>query len=317
MNIVKSDPQEILYGDQQMNNFGLFVQDQFDVIKEKNGNPVLSSTVAARVDFNKVISGIQSFQVNPKFSLIYTPSVKNGIFSETAFRGLVGRAFRAPSIAEFILKKNYSEDLILYIILIYNLRKCFQLRSDSENNTRTRFTFDFALFFNSYNNLIQYVNVGNAINGPFQVQNVADAQIKGFEFYIDYNSNFKLNSNPFEYSFNIGYTYLNARDLSSNRKDDFLPYKPTDNFNFTTNFNYYGFNLNLNGRYLSGIDEVIFYKYEEPEDYFLFNAKLSKDITGKISVFIAANNLFNASYQELERIQAPNRNFSSGISLDF
>ena len=45
--------------------------------------------------------------------------------------------------------------------------------------------------------------------------------------------------------------------------------------------------------------------------------KLSKEITKKMSFFIAVNNLFDVSYQELERIQAPNRNFNSGFNLEF
>ncbi|MEO6694071.1 MAG: hypothetical protein ABIY50_07885, partial [Ignavibacteria bacterium] len=98
---------------------------------------------------------------------------------------------------------------------------------------------------------------------------------------------------------------------------EFLPYKPRHNFNFAVNFKYSGFNINFNGRYLSKIDEVIFYKYEEPQSYFLLNTKLSKDISRNISFFIAANNLLDKSYQELERIQAPNRNFNSGINIKF
>ncbi len=180
-----------------------------------------------------------------------------------------------------------------------------------------RFTLDMAFFFNQYQDLIQYVNTGNSIYGPFQVQNIADSQIKGFEFSIDYNSKLKIGSNPFEYFFNISYTYLNARDLSANRKDDYLPYKPVNNFLFTTNFAYYGFNLDVNGKYLSAIDEVLFYKLEEPESYFLVGMKLSKEITKKMSFFIGINNLFDVSYQELERIQAPNRNFNSGFNLEF
>ncbi len=317
LNIVKSDPSEILYGDQQMNNFGVFAQDQFDIIKEKNGNPILSSTVGARVDLNKVVSGIKSVQLNPKFSLIYTPAAVNNIFSNTAFRGLIGRAFRAPSIAEIYFKK----ELFGGFDFLYNPNLKPEEILSAEIGMRkqylNRFTFDFCVFFNKYQNLIQYVNTSTSPYGPFQVQNVADAQIKGFEFYIDYNSKLSLLKNPFEYFFNVSYTYLNARDLSANRKDDYLPYKPEHNFNFTTNFNYSGFDLNLNGRYLSRIQEVLFYKYEEPQAYFLFNIKLSKNLTDKISCFIAVNNLFDESYQELERIQAPNRNFNSGFSLEF
>ncbi len=317
MNIVKSDPQDILYGDQQMNNFGVFFQDQFKLIRDKNENSILESTIGARADFNKVISGVKSFQVSPKFSLIYTPAATNKIFNNTAYRFLVGRAFRAPSIAEIYFKK----ELFGGFDFIYNPDLKPEEMISAEVGLRkqflNRFTADFSFFFNKYDNLIQYVNTGTSLYGPFQVQNIAKSQIKGFEFYIDYNSKIKINSKPFEYFFNLSYTYLNARDLSKNRKDDFLPYKPAHNFNFTANLSYSGINLNINGRYLSKIDEVLFYKFEEPSSYFLLNMKLRKDITSKISIFVAVNNLLNESYQELERIQAPNRNYNSGISIEF
>ncbi len=317
MNIVKSEPQEILYGDQQMNNFGIFFQDQIKLIRDKFENPVLESTFGARVDFNKVISGVQSFQISPKLSLVYSPDTENKFINNTAYRFLVGRAFRAPSIAEIYFKK----ELFGGFDFLYNPdlkpEEMFSAEVGFRKQYNSRFTMDFSLFFNKYENLIQYVNVSNSLYGPFQVQNIANSQIKGFEFYIDYNSEIKLFQNPFEYFFNISYTYLNARDLSANRKDDYLPYKPVNNFSFTTNLNYSGINFNINGRYLSQVDEVLFYKLEEPASYFLLNLKLSKDITNKISFFVAVNNLLDESYQELERIQAPNRNFNSGFNLEF
>ncbi len=317
MNLVKSQPQEILYGNQQMNNFGLFVQDQIKVVKDKHDNPVLETTIGARGDLNKVISGVQSFQISPKFSVVYTPPLEKEFFNNTAFRFLIGRAFRAPSIAEIYFKK----ELFGGFDFIYNPNLLPEEMLSAEIGMRKQFlnriTADFAFFFNKYDNLIQYVNTGSSIYGPFQVQNVAKAQIKGFEFYLDYNSKFRLFQNPLEYFFNVSYTYLNARDLSGNRKDDYLPYKPANNFNFTTNFSYFGYNLNIDGRYLSAVEEVLFYKSEEPGSYFLLNLKLSKDITDKISFFIATNNLLNESYQELERIQAPNRNFNTGFNIEF
>ena len=317
MNIVKSDPQEILYGDQQMNNFGIFAQDQFKIIKDKFGNSELEATLGARVDLNKVVSGIKSFELSPKFSLVYSPVTSNDVIKNTAYRFLVGRAFRAPSIAEIYFKK----ELFGGFDFLYNPSLQPEQMISAEVGVRkqftNRFTLDMAFFFNRYQNLIQYVNTGTSIYGPFQVQNIADSQIKGFEFSIDYNSKLKIGSNPFEYFFNISYTYLNARDLSANRKDDYLPYKPVNNFLFTTNFAYYGFNLDINGKYLSAIDEVLFYKLEEPAAYFLLGMKLSKEITKKMSFFIGINNLFDVSYQELERIQAPNRNFNSGFNLEF
>lgn len=317
MNIVKSNPADILYGNQQMNNFGIFAQDQLKFLKDKNGNAELTSVIGARADYNKVISGIESFQVSPKFSLVYSPLTSNAVFSNTSYRMLAGRAFRAPSVAELYFKK----ELFGGFDFIYNPNLKPEDMLSAEIGFRkqylNRFTLDVSLFFNKYENLIQYVNVGNGIYGPFQVQNVADAQIKGFEVYIDYNSKINIAGNPLEYYFNAGYTYLDSRDVSANRKDDYLPYKPSHNFNFTTNLNYDGFNLNINGRYLSEIDEVLFYKLEEPDAYFLLNLKLSKNLFGNMSFFVAVNNLLNESYQELERIQAPNRNYNSGLSLQF
>jgi len=317
MNIVRSDPSDILYGNQQMNNFGVFAQDQMSILKDKNGKVILSSTAGLRLDYNKVVSGVNSFQLSPKLSFIYTPVALNKIFTNTSYRVLAGRAFRAPSIAEIYFKK----ELFGGFEFIYNPNlkpeEMLSFEIGLRKQYKNRFTLDLSLFFNDYDNLIQYVNIGNSLYGPFQVQNVARAQIKGFEFFIDYTSKLKLFRSSFEYYFNVGYSYLNARDLSQNRTNDYLPYKPAHNFNFTTNFKHSGFNLNINGRHLSKIDEVIFYKYEEPESYFLLNTKLSKDISGSISLFIAVNNFLNESYQELERIQAPNRNINSGINIKF
>ncbi|MBS1518490.1 MAG: TonB-dependent receptor [Bacteroidetes bacterium] len=317
MNIVKSDPEEILYGNQQMNNFGLFVQDQMKIIKDGKGDDILTSTIGVRGDYNKVISGISSFQLSPKISFVYTPVTLNSLLKNTSFRILGGRAFRSPSIAEIYFKK----ELFGGFDFIYNPNlkpeEMYSFEVGVKKQYLNRFTLDISFFYNYYENLIQYVNIGNSIYGPFQVQNVANSQIKGFEFYLDYNSRFQLFKLPLDYYFNLGYTFLQARDLSANRKDDFLPYKPEHNFNFTANITYFDFNLNVNGRYLSKVDEVLFYKFEEPKSYFLLNTKLSRKITGKLSFFISIDNLLNESYQELERIQAPNRNYNSGFSFEF
>ncbi len=47
------------------------------------------------------------------------------------------------------------------------------------------------------------------------------------------------------------------------------------------------------------------------------NMKLSKKIGSHVSLFAAVNNIFDKFYQELERIPAPNRNYNSGINIEF
>jgi len=315
-NVVRSSPAEILYGDQQQYNIGAFVQEQWNIFM-KNSVPVLSATIGGRFDYNKFIGSFEEMKVSPKLSLLYSPQSKSPILDNTSYRFLVGKAFRAPSIAELYFKKElfggfnfvYNPDLLPEDMISFEVgfRKQF----------KSRFNIDFSFFFNMYDNLIQYVNIGPTPLGPFQVQNVAKAQVKGFEFLIDYHSNINLFKEKFDYGIEFDYTYLDARDLSSGRSDDILPYKPKHLFNSNINLAYYGFNFNINGRYVSEVEEVYFFKYEEPKAYFIMNTKLSKTIGKNLSVFFAINNLTDEFYQELERIAAPNRNYNIGINIDF
>lgn len=315
-NVVRSSPASILYGNQQQYNIGAYVQEQWDIYS-KNNIPVLTSTIGGRFDYNKFIGSFEEKQFSPKLSLLYSPQSKSVILDNTSYRFLVGSAFRSPSIAELYFKK----ELFGGFNFVYNPNlkpeKMSSIEFGFRKQFKARFNLDVSVFYNLYDNLIQYVNIGPTPNGPFQVQNVAKAQIKGFEFYIDYNSTANIFNEKLHYGFEFDYTYLDARDLSSNRADEFLPYKPKNLFNSSINLGMFGFNYNISGKYVSKIDEVIFFKYEEPKAYFLLNMKLSKTIGKHVSLFVAVNNLTDQFYQELERIVAPNRNYNSGINIDF
>jgi len=314
-NVVRSNPAEILYGDQQVNNFGVFIQDQYKIINDKNGNSILSTTFGVRADYNGYVGFNKFTQLSPKISFLYSPVSKNIIFENTSFRLLAGRAFRAPSIAELYFKK----ELFGGFDFIFNPDLKPEEMLSAEVGFRKqydkRFTLDVSAYINEYDNLIQYVNIGGAISGPFQVQNIAKAQIKGLEFLIDYTSKLNVLKEPFGYGFSVNYSLIDAKDLSANRKEDYLPYKPKHILNFSTDLNWFGFNFNVSGKYQSKVEEDLFYKYEEPEGYFIMDMKLSKKLFDKATIFIAVNNLLNESYQELERTQAPNRNFNSGIRV--
>lgn len=315
-NVVRSNPESILYGNQQMNNFGVFAQDQHKIITDKTGESILSTTAGLRLDYNQFVGLSKFTQLSPKISFLYTPQL-NGVFNNIAFRFLIGRAFRAPSIAELYFKK----ELFGGFDFIFNPNLKPEEMISAEIGFRKqyekRFTLDISAYINEYDNLIQYVNVGGGIYGPFQVQNIAKAQIKGIEFLIDYNSTMNLFKKTFGYSFSFNYSLVEAKDLSHNRKDEYLPYKPMHLINFSTDLGYLGFNFNVTGKYVSKVEEDLFYKFEEPEDYFLLDMKLSKKLFDKATIFVAVNNVLNTSYQELERTQAPNRNFNSGLRIEF
>lgn len=315
-NVVRSSPAEILYGDQQQYNLGAYAQEQWNMVM-KNNKTILSTTIGGRFDYNKFIGSFEEMKVSPKLSLLYSPDSKSPVLDNTSYRFLVGKAFRAPSIAELYFKK----ELFGGFNFVYNPNlqpeDMTSIEVGFRKQFKSRFNLDVSFFFNLYENLIQYVNIGPTPLGPFQVQNVAKAQVRGFEFYIDYNSDIHMFSEKFGYGFEFDYTYLDARDLSAGRSDDILPYKPRHLLNSNINLNYYGFNFNLNARYVSDVEEVYFYKYEEPKAYFLLNMKLSKTLGKNVSLFFAINNMTDKFYQELERIAAPNRNYNAGINIEF
>ena len=316
-NVVRSSPASILYGDQQVNNLAAFVQDQHMIVTDNNGVSILSTTLGSRIDYNAFVGGNHFTQVSPKISFLYSPIINSGVFKDISFRALVGRAFRAPSIAELYFKKELFGGFDF--VFNPNLRpeEMVSLEFGFRKQYEKRFTFDVSAYINEYNNLIQYVNIGTGINGPFQVQNIAKSQIKGFEVFLDYNSHFNMFNKQFGYGFNVSYSFVDARDLSANRTDDYLPYKPKHNLSFSADINYLGFSYDISGKYLSKVDKDLFYKFEEPKAYFILDMKLSKQILKNTSIFVAVNNMLNESYQELERTQAPNRNYNAGVRLDF
>lgn len=316
-NVVRSNPESILYGSQQINNIGIFAQDQIKLINDKTGGSILSTTLGSRLDYNIFVGGNHFSQVSPKVSFLYSPEITSGVFKNISFRMLGGRAFRAPSIAELYFKK----ELFGGFDFVYNPNlkpeEMLSFEVGFRKQYEKRFTFDVSLFINKYDNLIQYVNIGGQINGPFQVQNIAKSQIKGIEVFIDYNSHFNFLRKLLGYGFNFSYSYIDARDLSPKRADDYLPYKPAHNISFGADLSYLDFNFDISGKYLSKVDKDLFYKYEEPKAYFLLDLKISKQLFKYATVFAAVNNLLNNSYQELERTEAPNRNYNAGVRIEF
>lgn len=316
-NVVKSDPEAILYGNQQMNNFAVFAQDQHKIIEDPEGNSILSTTAGIRLDYNKFVGMNQFLQASPKLSFLYSPVTNGDIFKNVSFRFLVGRAFRAPSIAELYFKKELFGGFDFIFNPDLKPEEMVSIELGFRKQYEKRFTLDISAYINEYDNLIQYVNVGGGIYGPFQVQNIAKAQIRGLEFLIDYSSSLKLLKKDLGYSFGFNYSLIDAKDLSVNRKDEYLPYKPKHILNFHTDLSYFDFTFNITGKYVSDVEEDLFYKYEEPKAYFLMDMKLTKKLFSNATIFFAVNNVLNESYQELERTQAPNRNFNSGIRVEF
>ena len=114
-------------------------------------------------------------------------------------------------------------------------------------------------------------------------------------------------------STSLGYTFLDARDVSDSRFNNNLAYKIKHSINGALSFNYKTLSLDVNGRYRSAVKEVFIYPGSEPDAYTLYNAKLTCRITPQFTGYVSIDNLTNTAYEELERYRMPVRGYTLGL----
>ncbi|MDQ7052474.1 MAG: TonB-dependent receptor [candidate division KSB1 bacterium] len=170
---VQSDPDTIMYGDRQVNNVALYLQDEWEV------TPELTTTLGLRYDWNHLVNGITQGQLSPKIALVYHPR------SNLAFRLLLGQAFRAPSIAERFFQKELSGGT-----LFKPNPKLKAEKMDFSMETGVRWHFgewidlDLAYFRYHYRDMIYWVEISaeeGVLYTLFQVRNLNKAFMQGLE----------------------------------------------------------------------------------------------------------------------------------------
>lgn len=167
----------------------------------------------------------------------------------------------------------------------------------------SRFFVDFAAFYRSADNLIDYVKENE--DDPWQSQNIQNVSTLGLESTVDYR--FSLINYPQFIRF--GYAYL---------KDDI---KNSD-FNFSQyslNSMKHQVNVSLESQFIKWLQQSIAFRFVERPDgtnYQVVDAKL----TGKIKGFelsAAFNNIFSEAYTETNFVPMPEFNFLAGLSYIF
>jgi outer membrane receptor protein involved in Fe transport len=297
--VVESNPDTTLYGDHQVNNYALFLQD--DVILSKS----VTATVGARYDWNHQVGGRTLEQLSPKLAFVWKAR------EDLALRTLFAQAFRAPTIAELHLERELgaSTDFIPNPGL-----EAEQIVSSGELGVRwdpdPRFGLDVAGFRYNYEDLIYWIEVSEefAIPGPvYQVRNLNSAKISGVETTVT--------STHGALSLSANYTYLDARDESPGRADDLLAYRPKHTGNIGADLGVGRFMLHGDARYRSEIEEVFLFPKQAPAPYWIFNANVQCHITATILASAKVNNLLNEQYEELARYRMPGRNWMFGVSF--
>ena len=291
-------PDTILYGTHNAFNFGIYLQDEITLHQK------LIATVGLRYDYHDIRNEFQESRLSPKLALVYKWSQRLSI------RTLFAQAFRNPPIAERFIKFTQGSGL--------RFRPNPDLKSEELNvslewgvkwQATSRTVFDVSLFYNKYKDLISFQQLP-APGLVYKVVNLNKALMQGIEFEFQHQILEK-------FSFRAGYTYLDARDISDIRVNDFLAYKAKHSASFSATLFHKKWQLNFNGRYRSKIEEVFIYFGSEPDGYTLLNGKVSYQIQNQHRLYFAVDNLGNTQYEELERYRMPGRSYTIGLNLDF
>lgn len=297
---VNGQPDTVLYGMHRSVSAGVYVQDEIPL-----GNKVIT-TLGLRYDYFYLNSAFNESNFSPKLAAVYQHS------ENLSFRVLLAKAFRNPSMAERFIKFEQGGGLRFEPneeLRAEKLTASMEIGSIWKIGKRT--ALDVALFHNRYKDLISFRQLPSPNGGLlYKVINLNEAIMQGAEVNLRYRS-----SGPFSGS--LGYTFLDARDISDGRFNDYLAYKIKHSVNASLGFDNGSLGVNLNGRYRSGVKEVFIYPGSEPGAYFLFNTKISYHFSPGLSAYFSIDNFTNSQYEELERYRMPGRSYTSGIRFNF
>ncbi|MGB5895922.1 MAG: TonB-dependent receptor, partial [Ignavibacteriaceae bacterium] len=235
------------------------------------------------------------------------------ITERVILRSSLGRGFRAPSLAEAFTSTSASG---------------IRIKPNPELQSETNLTFevgvnyeiipqlnvDLAAFNNEYYDMIE--PSVDPTDNKVKFDNVVRARIQGAEI------NTLIRIIPDEMTFNIGYTYLWARDLENNIA---LKYRPRHSLYSGLEYWKWNFNLGINFRYWSEVEEIddelvdlgIIKDGEIRVPVFTTDLRLAynfREMGLPVDIYLNIKNLTNYNFIELIGILRPIRNYSLGFN---
>jgi outer membrane receptor for ferrienterochelin and colicin len=299
IDVVESNPDTTVYGDHQINNYAVFLQDEVELSND------FTATVGARYDWNHLVGERTQEQFSPKVALVWKAA------PEVAIRGLFGQAYRAPTIAELFLERELGGGIDFVPnpdLKAEKIDQSFEIgvRWDPD----PIFGLDAAAYRYDYQDMIYWILISEELGVTYpvyQVRNLNAALMSGFEV--------ALTSSWRNLSLSANYTYLDARDRSQGREDDVLAYRPKHTANFAADLRVDRWLLHGDARYRSEMEEVFLFPLQAPEAYWIFNANVQFRVTDRITASVKGNNLNDVQYEELARYRMPGRNWMFGVAV--
>ena len=228
---VRSD----LFGNRSGRGFGIYLQDDLQLTE------AVQLTGGLRFDFQDVDSLESSGELNPKAGIVITPG------EGTTLRASFGRGFRIPSVAEAFTSTN-----VAGVPVVPNPGVAPERSTSYEIGARQRIgdgaVVDLALFRNDFSNLIE-AGFGQSSGGATVIRfdNVTKARIQGVEISMQLGLIDNL------WLLNVGYTYMDPRDLT---KNDILRYRPRHLLYASSQVFWNMFTLGADFRYISRYERI-------------------------------------------------------------
>ncbi len=289
---VDSNPPELMFGKHRSKNLAGFIQDKL------NFNESTELLLGMRYDYRNIDDLSGEGQLNPKLGLSYM------IDDNTSLRLSVGQAFRSPSLAELYIRQEINSG----IKFIENPQlKAEKLKFYAEAGIRKiflkLFENDTSIFLYKYSDMIVWQSLSE---GEYQVTNLNRSMIRGLETSIKFNcQNLYISTN---------YTFTDALDQTNNRENDTLPYKPKHTAYISLNFLIKHLESNLSIKYVSDIEEAMFYPNDAPKAFYVINTKASYYIKDGLYLSFSINNLLDHQYEEMARYRMPGRSYFFKLS---
>lgn len=292
-----------IFGNNNAIGLGLYSQADYKPMENIN------LSMGLRFDHNQLAELESSMSLSPKLGITYK------ISPATYLRGQVSKGFRAPTLAEAFTSTTTSG---ITVKPNPNLESetSYSMEVGANHIFNDFLSLDLSLFNNEYYEMIEPGFDPN--DGELFFNNVTRARIQG----VDISSSFSLLQHLF---FKLGYTYLWARDIEN---DKTLNYRPKHNVMFGLNFEKSIYEIGLDLRYLSKVENIdielvdlgIIPDGDNRVEIIVLDAHVGVNLFAyniPCRLFVNANNLLNYNYVELIGNIAPIRNFSLNAEFIF
>ncbi len=288
--------------------FGTGIYSQF----EYKGIPGLLATFGLRYDYMKMDSINAANAITPKIGFNYKAA------QDFILRASFGTGFRAPTPSEVFTATALGGGFNITGNPDLNAETSMSVEAGCIYEPEKEYSFDLSLYMTNYNDYIE-ANLTN--KGDIKFLNVPKARIEGLEF----GSNLSLV--PELLKVNLGYNFMWARNLTDNK---FLKYRSRHSFNAQVRFTPYPFDIGIDFRCSSRVDEIDDLITQPPFQLVIDGAKrvpiyvtdlnLGYNLligNTQAKIFLNAKNIFNYNYVEFIGNIAPIRNFSASFELYF